>query len=370
MNRTFIALVLVLALTAACGPDFDSASEVQGLRVLAVRAEPPEIAPVCDGAAPPRAELETLVVDPALVADPARRAVVLHVACTPAPGDPSASACTRLSELADPSALLADADLATACATPGVGVAGGITFGGLEACGRDGCGPVAVRRDPADAGSTVALPGAGYELPADYTLSGLPASSPERVLGVEVTDLALALDVTPEELAPASAVGTDCELLGAVVARFEAEWSRRAHVAALKQIRVRGPAAPSAPNHNPVLSAVALEGVALPAPGGAPAAVAPSTHVQLLPLLPGSFEELRETYVESDAAGQPIATRQEEWTFSWFTTAGELEKLHTNHPTEAAELTTPASGASTVWLVVRDLGGGVAWRAGALAIAP
>ena len=115
---------------------------------------------------------------------------------------------------------------------------------------------------------------------------------------------------------------------------------------------------------------MALEGVALPAPGGAPAAVAPSTHVQLLPLLPGSFEELRETYVESDAAGRPIATRQEEWTFSWFTTAGELEKLHTNHPTEAAELTTPESGASTVWLVVRDLGGGVAWRAGALAIAP
>lgn len=118
MNRTFVALVPVLALTAACGPDFDPASEVQGLRVLAVRAEPPEIAPASDGAAPARAELETLVVHPALVADPARRAVVLHVSCTPAPGDPSPSPCTRYSELDDLSALLAGADLATACAAP------------------------------------------------------------------------------------------------------------------------------------------------------------------------------------------------------------------------------------------------------------
>ncbi|WP_242346044.1 hypothetical protein [Anaeromyxobacter terrae] len=370
MNRTFAALVPVLALTAACGPDFDPASEVQGLRVLAIRAEPPEIAPASDGSAPARAELETLVVDPALVADPARRAVVLHVACTPAPGDPGPSPCTKLSELSNPAALLAGADLAAACAAPGVGAAGGISFAGLEACGRDGCGPVAVRRDPADPGSAVSLPRAAYALPADYTLSALPASSPERVLGLEVTDLALALDATPDELAPASAVGSDCELLGAVAARFEAEWSRRAHVAALKRIRVRGPAAPSAPNHNPVLSAVGLDGVALPAPGEPPAAVAPSVKIQLLPLLPGSFEELRETYVECDAAGQPIATRQEDWTFSWFTTAGELEKLHTNQPAEAAELTTPVAGAPTVWVVARDLIGGVAWRAGSLAVSP
>jgi hypothetical protein len=370
MNRTFVALVPVLALAAACGPDFDPASEVQGLRVLAVRAEPPELAPASDGAAPARAELETLVVHPALVADAARRAVVLHVACTPTPGDPRPSPCASYSELDDPSALLAGAELAAACASPGVGVAGGISFGGLEACGRDGCEPLAVRRDPGDPGSTAALPRAAYALPADYTLSSLPPSSPERVLGVEVTDLALALDVTPEELAPASAVGSDCELLGAVAARFQAEWSRRAHVAALKRIRVRGPAAPSAPNHNPVLSAVALDGAALPAPGEAPATVASSAKVLLLPLLPASFEELRETYVESDAAGQPIATRQEDWAFSWFTTSGELEKLHTNHPSEAAELTTPASGAPTVWVVVRDLAGGVAWRAGTLAVGP
>jgi hypothetical protein len=115
---------------------------------------------------------------------------------------------------------------------------------------------------------------------------------------------------------------------------------------------------------------VGLDGVALPAPSEAPATVAPSAKLELFPLLPASFEELRETYVESDAAGQPIATRQEDWTFSWFATAGELEKLHTNHPAEAAELTTPSSGAPTVWIVVRDLAGGVAWHAGALAVKP
>jgi hypothetical protein len=187
MNRSFLALVPVLALTAACGPDFDPASEVQGLRVLAVRAEPPEIAPVSDGAAPARAELATLVVHPALVADPARRAVVLHVACTPVPGDPSASACTRLSELADPTALLADADLATACATPASAWQGhhlrrprGVRARRLR--------PASVRRDPADR-STVALPGR-LRAAGGLPLSALPESSPERVLGLEVTDLA------------------------------------------------------------------------------------------------------------------------------------------------------------------------------------
>lgn len=370
MNRALVALVPILALAAACGPDFDPASEVQGVRVLAVRADPPEIAPAIDGTAPSRAVLETLVAHPSFPVDPARQAVVLHVACTPAPGDPGPSRCTTLSELDDPAKLLANADLATACAAPGVGAAGAITFAGLEACGLGGCSPLSVLRDPVDPGSAGMLPAPAYELPATYSLSGLPADAPERVLGLEVVDLALVLDARPDELAPTTAVPDDCALLGAVAGRFQAQWSLRAHVAALKRIRVRGPSALSAPNHNPLLEGVAMGGTTLPAPGGIPATLPPFAKVDLLPVLPGEFEALRETYVEPDARGQPIATKREEWTFSWFSTAGELEDLHTNHPGEPEVFTAPPSGGVVVWTVVRDLRGGIAWRAGGIAVAP
>lgn len=369
MNRA-LALVSFLAISAACGPDFDPATEVRGFRVLAVRAEPPEIAPPSDGSAPARAALATLVADPAFAGEPARRAVVLHLACTPSPGDPAASPCTRLSELDDPASLLAGTDLAAACAAPGVGVTGGISFAGLEACGLAGCSPISARRDPGDPGSEVALQAAAYELPGDYTFSALPEGAPERVLGVEVVDLALVVDAAPADLQPAVAVPDDCALLAAVAGRFGTAWSARPHVTALKRIRVRGPAAPSAPNQNPSLSGVMMDGTALPAPGATPPRLAPGAKVALFPMLPGDFEALRETWVESDAAGLPIATRQEEWTFSWFTSAGELEDLHTNDPAEAEELTAPGSGGAIVWTVARDLRGGVAWTAGEVAVAP
>jgi hypothetical protein len=363
-TRDLPLLLSALALATACTPDFDPASEVRSLRVLAIRAEPPEIAPAGDGAAPSRATLASLVAHPAFADDLSRRAVVLHVACTPTPGDPGPSPCTVLSELADPTALLGAADLAAACATPGRGAPGEITFAGIEVCGVEGCAPVSVPRDPADPGSTVALPAPAYELPADYTLAALPQGAAERVLGLAVTSLALALDAAPAELAPAEAVPDACAALSAVIARFEAEWPLRAHVAALKRIGVRGPEAGSTPNQNPVISGVAMAGAALPAPGPTPAAVAPGVEVELLPVLPGDFAALRETYVHYDAAGTPIETKQEDWTFSWFSTAGDLDELHTNDPAEPQVLTAPRTGRAVVWTVVRDLRGGTAWTAG------
>jgi hypothetical protein len=357
-------LLPALALAAACGPDFDPATEVRALRVLAVQAEPPEIAPAGDASALSRTALAALVAHPGFLDDPSRRAVVLHVACTPTPGDPSAPACTSLSELADPAALLGAVDLRAACETPGRGAAGMITFAGVESCGLEGCEPASVLRDPADPGSIVPLPAPAYELPPDYTLESLPDGAPELVLGLEVPELALALDASPAELAPAQAAPDDCAALAAVAARFLEEWPLRVHVASLKRIRVRGPENGSAPNQNPVISGVALEGVTLPASGGTPLAVAGAAEHDLLPVLPAPFDSLRETYVERDADGEPIRTKQEDWTFSWFTTAGDLDERHTNHPEERQTFTSPASGRAVIWAVVRDLRGGVAWKAG------
>jgi hypothetical protein len=369
MSTPRLVLPLAALLAAACAPELDPASEVRSLRVLAIRAEPPEVASGGAGA-PDRATLGALVAHPDFAADPGRRATVLHVACTPSLGAAGPSPCTVLSALADPTAILAAADLSQACVAPGTGVAGAITFAGLEACGADGCGPVAVRRDPGDAASEVALPAPAYVVPGAYGLETLPAGAPERVLGVEVVDLALVLDAPPEALAPDAPVPDACAALAAVAARFQAEWSLREHVAALKRLRVRGPEAPSPANRNPELSGLTLGGAPLPAAGEAPATVTAGARADLRPALPGDPDALRETFVECDAAGAPIATRQEEWTFSWFATAGELEHVHTFDAGEGDRYTAARAGRALLWGVVRDRRGGVAWRAAGVEVAP
>ncbi|HYG70612.1 MAG TPA: hypothetical protein VD838_23260, partial [Anaeromyxobacteraceae bacterium] len=244
MRLPSLALAAALATLAGCAPDFDPASEVTKLRVLAVRAEPPELAPPpAAGApiAPDAAALGALVAHPAFVLDGARRVTVVHLACTPDAGDPRPSACASLESLDDPRALLPEADLALACADPGRGRVGAITVAGVEACGRSGCAPVEVRRDPGDPSSLVALPGPAYRLPGDLGLGALPAGAPARTLGLEIVTLALALDVHPDHLAPGEQVADACAALAAFGARFAEAWDVSPHVATLKRLRVRGP---------------------------------------------------------------------------------------------------------------------------------
>jgi len=358
------------ALLAACSPTFDPASRIEKLRVLAVRAEPPDLAPASYGVASDVASLGALVAHPGFVSDPSRRAVVLHLACTPTPGDPSPTPCTLTETLADPAALLAGADLAAACAAPGLGAPGAVTFAGVESCGLSGCEPVSVLLDPSDTASAVAFPSPAYALPTGFDLALLPPGLPERVIGVEVVVLALALDAGPAALAPGQPVADACAALAAALARFRAEWPAREHVAAIKRIRVRGPDALSPPNRNPVASGIALGGATLPAPGTAPAAVAPGSEADLAPVFPGDPAPLHERYVECDAAGFPIETKTEEWVYSWFTTAGDLEDLHTRDGGDPERFTAPTSGRAVLYAVARDLRGGVAWASGTVEVAP
>jgi hypothetical protein len=363
------SLAALLAL-AACSPSFDGPEKVQGLRLLALQAEPPEIGAPADGSGPGwpagATALRSLVAHPTDAVDAAAQAVVLHLGCTPVPGDPAGTACTALSELSQPEDLLGLVDATRACAAPGQGTVGAITFSGLEACGRDGCVPFSVPLDPDAPGSAVPLPAPSYTLPPDLSLSALPAGNTQRLLGLDVVDLALVVEASPAELAPATAVPDACAALGAVLGNLQALWPTRANLAALKWIHVRGPDMPAEnpANRNPTVSGIRFGGALLPAPGTSPAAATAGATEKLLPDFgAGSYETLRERYQRYDTDGQLLDTRDETWAYSWFTTGGELDRAHTDS-TDPEDSLKPKHGRAVVWLVVRDLRGGMAWTAG------
>ncbi len=353
MRRSLsLSLSLAALAAAACSPDFTEASRVEKLRILAVRAEPPEIAPApASGTpvAPDRAALTALVVRADYAADPARQTTILYLACIPVPGDPTPSACVGLASLRDPTAVLAQAAQAS-CAAGG-GAAPAVAFAGVEVCAGRTCGP-------ATAGG-VTLPSPELVLPAGYGFDALPPGAPERVLGVQAELLAFALDATPEELVEGA--GGACPA-GDVASRIDALWPARDHVLVAKRVWIRGPEAPDAVNQNPAIDGVTLGGVPLPD------VVATGTH-RLAPLLPPDADARHQPYTELDAGGVPIEAAREEWVYSWFSTVGDLADLHTGDG-EEEEWTVAGAGAATVAVVVRDLRGGTAWTVRDVTIAP
>lgn len=347
-----------LALAAACTPEFDPASQVDGLRVLALRAEPPEIAPAPapgDGpaAAPDRAALSALVLRGDAAREPARKTAVVYLACLPAPGDPTPTPCVALAALRDPTAVLAEAARA-ACGAGGEAEPS-IAFAGAEVCDAASCGPVRA--------GEVTLPSPELSVPAGYAFDALPPGAPARILGVQAVVLAFAIDATAEELA--AGAGGACPL-GAVASRLSELWAAREHVLATKRVLVRGPEATDPPNRNPAIEGIAADGAALA--GGTATALAPG-RIGLAPVLPEGVEALHEDYTKLDAAGAPIERAREEWVYSWFGTAGELEEVHTRGA-EAQAWTVGAAGPAAVAVVARDLRGGVAWAVREVALGP
>jgi len=347
MNRPLLALA-ALAL-AACSPDFAPASRVEKLRLLAVRADPPEIAPApASGSpvAPDRAALTALV----LRGDRSDRpATVLYLACLPQPADANPSPCASLEALRDPAALAAAASQA-ACGAPTP-----VVLLGAEACSAGSCGPARAT----EGGAPVELPAPVLALPAGWSLEGLPPGAPERALGLLAPVLAFAVDAGPDELLSAGAGACPLARLGSGLARL---WAEREHVLASKGVRLRGPEAPDAPNRNP-----AVDGISAGVTG---LATAPPTAVQagrwpLRPVLPPGADSLHDLETTLDAAGAPLGRAPEEWVYSWFSTTGELEELHTREPAADDWSLAPgdvaAGGTAAVAVVVRDLRGGTAW---------
>jgi hypothetical protein len=352
MNKTTLIAAAAVAL-AACNPEFDPASQVDGLRVLAVRAEPPEIGPTpADGAA----ALTSLVLRPESTSAPATRTTILYLACTPVPGDPTPSPCVVLTSLRDPTLVLAGAAQAS-CDAPAVdgAPASHVAFAGAEVCDRRGCGPAVLPGGGA-------LPTPELTLPQGYGFDALPAGAPERILGVEAVVLAFALDATVEELS-AGAAGA-CPL-GSIATRVSQLWAEREHVLGVKRVRIRGPEAPDLRNRNP-----AIDGILA---GGSPIAADGSTRiaggtVALTASLPEDAPALVDAYTELDATGARLGSKVEEWVTSWFSTAGELAELHTRG-SEAGTWELGPDATAVVVAVVRDLRGGVAWQVREVTIA-
>jgi hypothetical protein len=64
----------------------------------------------------------------------------------------------------------------------------------------------------------------------------------------------------------------------------------------------------------------------------------------------------------------PIEQKPEEWVYSWFSTAGELDELHTRG--DEKDLWTVGPTRAIVAAVVRDLRGGVDWQVRTVVVAP
>ena len=355
MDRKLL-LFAALAL-AACTPDFDPASKVDRLRVLAIRADPPEIEPAAaTAAAPDRAALTSFVLRPDFASDPGRQTTVVYLACTPTPGDPTPTPCAAFATLTDPTVLLAEAAKG-ACGSAGAGTPAAIGFAGIEVCRAGACAPAVVTAG----GTLVALPPPELAIPPGYGFDALPRGAPDRILGVQAQVLAFALDATPEELVPSP--GGSCPS-GDAAARLAQLWPEREHVLATKTVRIRGPEAPDPPNRNPAIDGIAAGGTRLES-GSPPTPLAPGTW-QLRPVLSPEAVALQETYTRLDAAGAPVERAPEDWVYSWFATAGEIDHLHAREPkpddwTLRPEDAAASGGRALVAAVVRDLRGGTAW---------
>jgi hypothetical protein len=360
MNRnvacTLAAAALAVALPA-CSPDFEPASRIDKLRVLAIKAEPPEIEPAGAGTvAPDRATLESLVLRADFDAEPARTTTVVHLACLPVPGSGFATPCQTFDALGNLAALVEQVAAGACAPEPGPAP----FFVGVEQCHDGACGAAAAGVTPLRRAEIAAPPPEYFDR----------ASAPERILGIQAVVLAFAIDASPDELAQ-GAVTTCAE--ANLVAGLARLWPAREHVLATKRVTIRGPEAPDAPNENPRLSGdeLGIRARSTPLDPDHPTTIAGGT-ITLSPVLPADVATRHEPYTKLDAAGAPIRSATEEWVFSWFATAGEIDELHTAAG-ESDEWTAPGApggAAAVVAVVVRDLRGGVRWAVREVVVTP
>lgn len=116
------------------------------------------------------------------------------------------------------------------------------------------------------------------------------------------------------------------------------------------------------PNHNPVVVELSIDGVVL-APGAVVTLVEGQTYAIDLALSADSIEEYR--FINKDGLEE---TRTEEPYFSWYLQHGAFDQSNTLWPYTAIEYTASkdnaaeeASAEQSLWVVVRDRRGGMAW---------
>ncbi len=380
--------ILLLALSG-CGETFKPASYVNTLRILAIRADHPEVeSPALDedglpqdpqpgGRIPDRSRLRALVADPAGDQGESREITVIYLACTPDPLSPIGGACTSIAALQDPESLPGAAPGGGSC---GDDDGGGATdpdagfdtphFVGAEVCRHgEACQPVSIPWGQA----RLELPPPTYEIPAAHRLDVLPKGHPARILGVQAVVVAVALAAGPDELMADADPADACAFQASLFQRFAALLRERESVLALKRIQLRGPDAMDPPNVNPAIQGITAGEVELPTELDPPREVAlfrRGEETRLRPSLPSDFGNLVQAFTRRDIDGNRVAEEEERWLYSWFATAGSLDGLRTRDardpqlwiaPTDKKDDPAPADGRVFLYAVVRDGRGGIDW---------
>lgn len=300
----WVALLLVLG---ACDYGFKPVTLVENLRVLGVRADPPDLVPG------QTATLEALTPDPSR----ARPSTVLWVGCDPDPYDLNRTACADTSLLQDPAAL-----------TGGTGVL-----------------PPGVR--------VIGLNGrATYAASADL-FAQLPQDDSRRTLGTVGQVLAFTV---AEEVSPAAS----SDELKALFERVQRKEVRS--IIAIFRVRI---SEASERNTNPSVSALRLGDEVVPA----------GAHVALLPGAAAVLDlEVDPAVFETYTVVTPSATetRTERILTAWYSTLGRFDHDRTALGEEVKATLSAPGGADrtdvvperrtgTLWAVLRDTRGGVAW---------
>lgn len=369
MYKHLIGALAALALVG-CGEEFPPASRIDGLRLLAIRAEEPELVPPAPGEPPARTALNALVADPAQLDDPSRRVSVLYIGCTPSPGRVEAGICTALENLITPNrigGILA----AGGCfeGAPGHGDGGGETVRlvGFEACTQtEGCGPAEVEIG----GVTTTLPEPVYEVPGEFRLDSLPPGHPQRTNGVQAAIVAVAVAATPQELVEGADPSDACRFSTGVGQNLSRLLEERERMTALKRVQLRGPDVSDPINVNPILPGITANGQRLDAPT---ARVGTGARVDFLPVLPTDEQGQPiepQAFTRYDSEGKFLRVETESWLWSWYATGGEFEDLRTRTAEKAAQWTSPKGTKKDpipghrrvfVYSVMRDARGGIDW---------
>lgn len=315
-----LALCL-LSLLASCTDPWRNVYSVEGLRVLAVHADPPDLAPGQS------TSLSALVVDPTA---PERRNTLIWLACNPDPTQLDQPECAKYDTLK---------------AFQGVGGDAGMTQlpAGLVPLGMTT--PAGVPQFPIF-----------YKAPED-TFSQVPEGDPRRVKGTLAVVLMLAIAEEP----PASWPPKEQDLLDLLE---RASSKQVPSVLTVKRLRV---SENPTPNHNPELDHLRV-GEEDWGPGPQPVKLVPGVWTHFLSF---AAEGSAETYQDLDVDGNPV-TKTEHLSTSWFTTFGEFDKERTvegeiDHPAHLyvpfVLADVPGDRKGIVYAVLRDSRGGSAWDA-------
>jgi hypothetical protein len=308
---------LLLSLSTACTEPWRNVYSVEGLRVLAVRAEPPDLAPG------QYARLDALVVDPR---DPERLNTLVWLACHPDPASLDQPKC-------------ADYDTLSLLQSSDAGLDASALPEGLIALGMT---------PPPGAPQLPVI----YPAPADV-FANLPSDDPRRTRGV----LAIVLMLAVAEPPPPTWPPTQADLT-ALLGRVRNK--QVDSVLTIKRLRI---SETSTPNHNPTLATLKI-GEEEWGAGPQPAKLLPGIWTHLYSF---AGEGSKETYQDLDVDGNAVS-KTEHLSTSWFTTLGELDKSrtvegdiekpeHIYEPLVLADL--PPDRRGTLYAVLRDSRGGV-----------